>query len=67
MQCYNATIEWIDCEMLALIIKCRAVYTRAISTNAMYILGVCNLNPGVFIHLNAVQNCIFFRFVVRPR
>ncbi len=52
MQCYNTTIEWIDCEILAVVKNRCAVYTRAIGTNAVFKLQIRSLSPGVFIHLN---------------
>ena len=54
MQCYNMTIEWIDCEILAVVKNRCAVYTRAIGTNAVFKLQFCNLNTTVFIHLNPI-------------
>ena len=52
MQCYNTTIEWIDCKMLTLDTKCCAVQTRVLGTNIGSILRICNLSTTVFIHLN---------------
>ncbi len=72
MQCYNTTIEWIDCEIRAGAKNRCAVYTCAIGTNTVFRLRICSLNTTVFIHLNPITkipNCFatqesILRFVV---
>jgi len=60
MQCYNTTIEWIDCEILTVATNCCAVQTRYIGRNTVFGLQICSLNTDVFIHINPLAKLQLF-------